>query len=115
MNSTLRRALISARFARLDTDDNFGPASALGTKERAWRKENLDAAFKGYRDKRVMGVGADWCEALRDAADTGRIDLAEYDGDLKVAREALLHGALWEFVTTADGVAILDIGATYAA
>ncbi|MEV1042323.1 hypothetical protein AB0J01_37775 [Streptomyces sp. NPDC050204] len=55
-----------------------------------------------------MGVGADWRQALLDAADTGRIDLAEYDGDLQVARDALLHGAIWEFQTTDQGVAILD-------
>ncbi|MFF2571056.1 hypothetical protein [Streptomyces sp. NPDC058084] len=107
-DNTLRRALISARLARRDTDENFGPASALDTEGRTWRKESLDAAYKGYRDSRVMGAGADWREALQDAADSGRIDLAEYGGDLEVARDTLLHGAIWEFVTTDDGVAILD-------
>ncbi|WP_333745997.1 hypothetical protein [Streptomyces sp. IBSBF 2950] len=108
MDSTIRRALVSARFARRDADESFGAANTLDTEGRAWRKESLDSAFKDYRDRRVMGVGADWREALQDAAATGRIDLAEYDGDLTAARDVLLHGAIWEFVTTEDGVAILD-------
>jgi hypothetical protein len=108
MDSTIRRALVSARFARRDTDEAFGPAAALDTEGRAWRKKSLDAAYKDYRDGRVMGVGADWREALQDAATTGRIDLTEYNGDLEVARDVLLHGAIWEFVNTDDGVAILD-------
>ncbi|MER0443034.1 hypothetical protein ABR738_00335 [Streptomyces sp. Edi4] len=108
MTSTLRRALISATFARRDIDENFGPASELDSEERSWRRDTLRTTFLDYRDTRVMGVGADWRQALQDAAGTGRIDLAEYDGNLEAARDTLLHGAIWEFQTTAHGIAILD-------
>ncbi|MCZ0983990.1 hypothetical protein O1L60_45330 [Streptomyces diastatochromogenes] len=108
MTNTLRRTLISVAFARRDTLENFGPADALDGEDRVWRRESLAATFKDYRDTRIMGVGTDWREALQDAADAGRIDLAEHDGDLQVARDNILHGAIWEFVTTENGVAILD-------
>ncbi|WP_435245091.1 hypothetical protein [Streptomyces tendae] len=111
MTSTLRRALISAEFARRDTDENFGPASELDGSDLAWRRDSLRSTYLDYRDTRVMGVGADWRQALQDAADTGRLDLTEHGGDLEVARDNLLHGAIWEFQPTDHGVAILDTSA----
>ncbi|QKV98276.1 hypothetical protein HUT19_41910 (plasmid) [Streptomyces sp. NA02950] len=108
MNNARRRARICIAFARQEVAETFGPVADLDAEDRAWRRESLASTFKGYTENRVTGVGADWREALKDAADRGRIDLAEYDGDLTVARDALLHGAIWEFVTTADGMAILD-------
>ncbi|MER6253597.1 hypothetical protein ABT224_19805 [Streptomyces sp. NPDC001584] len=110
MENTLRRSLISAYFARQDTNDCFGPAGELHGEDRAWRHEHLDSAFKDFRDTRLMGVGADWREALEDAAQHGRIDLAEYGGDLTAAREAIGRGAIWEFIATPDGLALLDTG-----
>ncbi|MFB7649483.1 hypothetical protein ACFC0S_16410 [Streptomyces sp. NPDC056084] len=111
ITSTMRRALISAGFARRDTDANFGPASELDGDDRTWRREALQSTYLDYRDTRVMGVGADWRQALQDAADTGRLDLAEHDGDLQIARDNILHGAIWEFRSTDHGVAILDTSA----
>ncbi|MFF4409815.1 hypothetical protein [Streptomyces sp. NPDC001404] len=108
MSSAQRRARICARFAHRDIAEAFGPVKDLDAGGRAWRRDSLASTFRDYRDARAMGVGADWREALTDAAATGRIDLAEYDGDLETARDTLLHGAIWEFVTTPDGVAILD-------
>jgi hypothetical protein len=108
MTTTWRRTRISSRFAHRDIAEDFGPVADLDADERAWRREALAAAFTGYRDDRLMGVGGTWREALQDAAATGRIDLAEHDGDLEVAYDNLLHGAIWEFVRTPEGIAILD-------
>lgn len=111
MENTLRRALISAYFARRDVEDNFGPAQDLNTEDRAWRRESLDSTFKNYKDTRLVGVGADWRDALEDAAERGWIDLLEHDGDHAAARDAISHGAIWEFVATQNGIAILDTSA----
>ncbi|MFJ2278856.1 hypothetical protein ACIOEZ_32430 [Streptomyces sp. NPDC087866] len=108
MTTNWRRTRISSLFAHRDIAEDFGPVADLTADERAWRREALVAAFTGYRDDRLMGVGGTWREALQDAAATGRIDLAEHDGDLEVAYDNLLHGAIWEFVKTPEGVAILD-------
>ncbi|GAA1111464.1 hypothetical protein [Streptomyces javensis] len=108
MDSARRRARICISFAHTEVTETFGPAADLDTEGRAWRREALASTFKGYMEYRVTGVGADWREALTDAATRGRINLAEYDGDLTIARDALLHGAIWEFVNTPDGTAIVD-------
>lgn len=108
MNRDRRLARICARFASRDMAEDFGPVEDLDTEDRAWRRRKLALAFQGYRDGRVMGVGTDWQEALEDAEAAGRIDLAEYDRDLGIARDALLQAAIWEFTSTPDGVAILD-------
>ncbi|MFD6534966.1 hypothetical protein [Streptomyces goshikiensis] len=111
MENTLRRALISTYFARQDVEDNFGPARDLDAEDRAWRRESLDAAFKDYRDTRLVGVGTHWRDALEDAAERGRIDLREFDGDHAAARDSINYGATWEFVATQNGIAILDTAA----
>ncbi|MEU3399520.1 hypothetical protein [Streptomyces filamentosus] len=111
MDNTLRRAVISATFARQDADDAFGPARELDAEGRAWRKKSLESAYRDYRDAALIGVGATVSDALRDAAANGRINLAEYDEDLEEARKALAHGGICDFVTTEHGVAILDTSA----
>ncbi|MFZ3475343.1 hypothetical protein ACODT3_42435 [Streptomyces sp. 4.24] len=111
MERSLRRSLISADFARQAIEDNFGPAGDLNPEDRAWRRESLNSAFKDYRDTRLVGAGADWRDALEDAAECGRIDLREYDGNLTAARDAINHGAIWEFAATPNGTAILDTSA----
>lgn len=108
MDNTRRRARICIRLARQEVTEMFGPVADLDAADRAWRRETLASTFRDYRQDRVMGVGADWRDALRDAANTGHLNLAEYDGDLEVARDTLLHGAIWAFTRTPDGVAILD-------
>lgn len=111
MDNTLRRAVISAAFARRDTDDAFGPARNLDAEGRAWRKKSLESAYRDYRDTALIGVGANVSDALQDAAASGRIDLAEYSEDLEEVRKVLMHGGVCDFITTEHGVAILDTGA----
>ncbi|MFJ2752656.1 hypothetical protein [Streptomyces sp. NPDC087297] len=111
MERSLRRSLISAYFARQDIEDNFGPAQDLNTEDRAWRRASLDSAFANYKDTRLVGAGAHWRDALEDAAERGWIDLLEHNGDLTAARDAISHGAIWEFVATPNGIAILDTSA----
>ncbi|WP_435058499.1 hypothetical protein [Streptomyces sp. bgisy060] len=108
MTTTWRRIRICSRLAHRDIAEDFGPVAALDAEDRTCRREALAATFASYRDDRVMGVGGTWREALQDAAASGRIDLAEHDGDLQVAYDNLLHGAIWEFVRTPEGIAILD-------
>ncbi|MFH8294986.1 hypothetical protein [Streptomyces sp. NPDC018059] len=108
MNAARLRARICAHFAHRDIAEDFGPAAALDAEDRAWRRRALASAFSGYHDDRVMGVGTTWREALQDAADNGEIDLAEHEGDLRVAYDNLMRGAIWEFVKAPEGIAVLD-------
>lgn len=107
MERSLRRSLISAYFARQATAETFGPTANLDADGRTRRRRSLDAAFEKYRTTLVVGAGADWPEALEDAAERGWIDLLEHDGNPLEARDAIWHGSFWDFVATPNGVAIL--------